>query len=130
VFAPVPLPPINLTERVGVLPSGVKAETSYLEIGVALRRAVEDCLPPAWTWHGKRVLDFGCGAGRVLRDFVREAHEAESWGSNIHAPSIDWCRNILSPPAYVTTFSPSARKWPIYATDSIRPAWRATHELT
>jgi SAM-dependent methyltransferase len=44
------------------------------------------------------VLDFGCGAGRVLRHFVNEAQEAEFWGSDIDEPSVEWCRTMLSPP--------------------------------
>jgi SAM-dependent methyltransferase len=46
----------------------------------------------------KRVLDFGCGAGRVLRQFATEAANGEFMGCDIDAPSIDWAAAHLSPP--------------------------------
>jgi len=44
----------------------------------------------------KRVLDLGCGSGRMLRwlDGVR----AEVWGSDVSAPHIVWCQQNLNPP--------------------------------
>lgn len=40
-----------------------------------------DVLPGDWTWDGKRVLDFGCGSGRIL--MLEEANFAEIWGVDI-----------------------------------------------
>jgi SAM-dependent methyltransferase len=59
---------------------------------------VEDALPAGWSWSGKRVLDFGCGAGRTLRHFAAEAGEAEFWGCDIDAASIAWLNAHLNPP--------------------------------
>lgn len=44
------------------------------------------------------MLDFGCGVGRVLRQFAPEAEEAELWGCDLDGPSIGWLRENLSPP--------------------------------
>ena len=71
---------------------------AYERMGRGLRELIEGLLPPNWSWTGKRVLDFGCGAGRVLRQFVPEASTAEFWGCDIDGPSIDWLRGNLCPP--------------------------------
>src|SRR5437899_258859 len=55
-------------------------------------------LPDDWTWQGRRVLDFGCGTGRTLVQFEREAREGELWGCDIDAPTIEWASRYLSPP--------------------------------
>jgi SAM-dependent methyltransferase len=44
------------------------------------------------------VLDFGSGAGKVLRHFAEEARVAEFHGCDIDGPSIDWLRRELCPP--------------------------------
>ena len=94
----VPLPSSDLRERVGVAKSDFSPEEAYLAQGLSLRRALEKSLPVDWVWEGKRVLDFGCGAGRVLRHFQTESTVTEFWGCDIDAPSIDWCRRTLTPP--------------------------------
>jgi SAM-dependent methyltransferase len=58
-------------------------------------------LPPGWTFEGKRVLDFGCGSGRVLLHFLDEAKVAELHGCDIDAASIAWLEENLSPPLHV-----------------------------
>jgi SAM-dependent methyltransferase len=54
------------------------------------------------------VLDFGCGAGRVLRHFLNEADVGELHGCDIDEPSIRWLEENLSPPlhAFVNGESP------------------------
>jgi SAM-dependent methyltransferase len=44
------------------------------------------------------MLDFGCGSGRVLRQFLDEARVAEFHGSDISAEMVTWVRNHLCPP--------------------------------
>jgi SAM-dependent methyltransferase len=54
----------------------------------------------------RRVLDFGCSAGRMLR-FFPEPEQRECWGVDIKASHIAWCQENLSPPflfATTTTF--------------------------
>lgn len=46
----------------------------------------------------KRVMDFGCGAGRMVRWLKPYSEEAEIWGIDISADHITWAINNLSPP--------------------------------
>lgn len=55
---------------------------------------LEDLLPAGWCWEGKRVLDFGCGAGRTLRHLLNLG--AELHGSDGHGSSIAWIAQHLS----------------------------------
>lgn len=68
------------------------------QLGPETRTAIVGLLPADWTFHGKRVMDFGCGAGRTLRHFMTEAHAAEIWGVDIDTTSIDLLRQTVSPP--------------------------------
>jgi SAM-dependent methyltransferase len=70
----------------------------YLREGARLRGLIDELLPPGWDWDGKRVLDFGCGSGRVLRHFASEASASEFYGCDIDEPSIAWNSASLSPP--------------------------------
>jgi SAM-dependent methyltransferase len=71
---------------------------TYDQMGAETREAIIRLLPDDWSFSGRRVLDFGCGAGRTLRHFLPEAEEGEFWGADIHGPSIDWIGTNLSPP--------------------------------
>jgi SAM-dependent methyltransferase len=98
--AQAPVPPVVLATRVGPGESDDPIE-AYLREGAAIRGRIERLLPGDWSWHGKRVLDFGCGSARVLRQFLADAERAEFWGCDIDAPSISWVRANLSPPLRV-----------------------------
>ncbi|HWT12775.1 MAG TPA: methyltransferase domain-containing protein [Allosphingosinicella sp.] len=47
---------------------------------------------------GDRILDLGCGAGRMIRHLEDLAESCEIWGTDISAEHIFWCREHLSPP--------------------------------
>lgn len=100
VRRPVPLPSLELME-VGGTPVEGDAESAYLEVGRALREEIHGLLPPDWSFAGRRVLDFGCGTGRVLRHFLAEAEEGEMWGCDINEDAIRWLERELSPPLRV-----------------------------
>ena len=70
----------------------------YVALGGRMRQQVLDVLPPDWTFEDKRILDFGCGAGRLLRQFTAEAEVAEFYGSDIDAEMIEWLQENLCPP--------------------------------
>jgi SAM-dependent methyltransferase len=70
----------------------------YEALGAEAKRALVGLLPDDWSFDGKRVLDFGCGAGRTLRQFLSEAEHAEFWGADIDAASIEWLGEALCPP--------------------------------
>jgi SAM-dependent methyltransferase len=100
VIQEVPLPPVELMQRVGRIEEGSVAE-GYQAIGLHCRERVERLLPDDWSWEGKRVLDFGCGAGRTLRHFLAEAERAEFHGCDIDEASVDWLSEHLVPPLHV-----------------------------
>jgi SAM-dependent methyltransferase len=91
------MPPPELAARVGVA-AGTDPMQFYLDEGARLRRLVDELLPQGWRWDGKRVLDFGCGSARVLRQFATEAASADFMGCDIDAPSITWAERHLTPP--------------------------------
>jgi SAM-dependent methyltransferase len=93
----LPVPPVGLAARVGVA-AGADPIRFHLDEGRRLRTVIEDLLPDGWDWTDKRALDFGCGAGRVLRHFAAEAELGEFTGCDIDAASIDWAAAHLSPP--------------------------------
>jgi SAM-dependent methyltransferase len=79
---------------------------AYEELGAQTRRAIVGLLPDDWIFEGKRVLDFGSGAGRTLRQFLPEAEEGEFWGADLDAASVDWLRATLCPPLHAWRASP------------------------
>lgn len=96
-----PFPPYKLASRVCTL----ERESDYREVydrrGAEGRAAIVSLLGDEWSFDGKRVLDFGCGAGRTLRHFLGEAADgAEIWGVDIDEPSIDWVSRNLCPPLH------------------------------
>lgn len=78
-------------------PALLAERDGYLERGRATRRSIERMLPEGWSWKGKSVLDFGCGAGRVVRHLAEEAPECELWGADIDDACIDWNIENLGP---------------------------------
>lgn len=71
------------------------------KLGPETRTTIVRLLGEDWTWTGKRVLDFGCGAGRTLKHFLDEAERAEIWGVDIDEPSVRLLREKLCPPLHV-----------------------------
>lgn len=89
-----PVPPTDLHRRVA---GQLSDESNYEANGHFARESILSLLPPEWSWEGKRVLDFGCGPGRVLRQFGAEAQQAELHGCDMHEPSITWLRHHAAP---------------------------------
>lgn len=48
--------------------------------------------------NNQRILELGCAAGRLLRNFKSAARHSEVWGTDLSASHIVWCRQNLSPP--------------------------------
>lgn len=94
-----PLPPLALIHRVGIREATPEATAEAFDAaGRRSRAALEEALGAGWSWEGKRVLDFGCGCGRTLRQLAGEAARASFSGCDIHAESIRWVEEHLSPP--------------------------------
>jgi SAM-dependent methyltransferase len=95
-----PLPPRALAIRAGV-PDPADVIASYRAVGRDSRATILDLLRSGgaeFSFEGKRVLDFGCGAGKVMRHFLPEAAQCELWGCDIDERSIDWINAELHPP--------------------------------
>jgi SAM-dependent methyltransferase len=97
--APIPSP--ALTSRVGWLYQGPDGPRLFDQLGLDSRQEIIGLLGEQWDFRGKRVLDFGCGAGRILRHFLDEAEHGQFWGCDIDAASIDWMQANLVPPLNV-----------------------------
>jgi len=95
-----PLPPAELALRVGVNDARDPV-SSFDEMGAGIRETVVNLMGDGWFSEGRRVLDFGCGAGKLLRHFLPEAERCEFIGCDIDEPSIEWLRENFSPPLKV-----------------------------
>ncbi len=98
--APPPIPPRELAARV-VSASEPDPNHALERIGRSARELVRSALPVGWSFAGKHVLDFGCGPGTLLRQFLDEAASAQFVGCDIHEPSIAWLEQTLCPPLHV-----------------------------
>lgn len=94
----MPLPPVTLANRVGRLIGEDGSYAAYEQVGAQLRSVIDEALPDDWDWAGKRILDFGAGAGRTLRHFSAEAERARFEACDIDTAAIEWLNANLSPP--------------------------------
>lgn len=89
------LPPVPPAELRDVVSSG--GLIGFLDAGFAALTALSRALGA----HGvsfdtaHRVLDFGCGCGRVLRLLSPHARHAELQGCDVDARAVAWCRREL-----------------------------------
>jgi SAM-dependent methyltransferase len=104
--APAPHPPLPLMHRVCGFDGREDPVAVYERLGADARASIESLLGEDWSWTGKRVLDFGCGAGRTLRHFLGEAERSEFWGADIDEESIAWLADRLSPPLHPVASRP------------------------
>ena len=88
----LPLPPARLR----ILVAGTSGSVWFLESGRLAAEAIRDALAR----HGvevatvERMLDFGCGCGRVVRHF-RDVGGVEIHGSDYNRDLVSWCRQNL-----------------------------------
>lgn len=89
----LPVPPAALRVRVGQWPD----PDHFLGVGRKLLWDVKRLLSLVHRELDdfRRVLDFGCGCGRVLRHFRPPAAGGVLHGTDIDAESIEWCRAHL-----------------------------------
>jgi SAM-dependent methyltransferase len=93
-----PLPPPKLVRRVGWDLHARDPIAVYEQRGYEHWRLIKSLLPEQWSFAGKRVLDFGCGAGRIVRHALSEDPVAEYWACDIDAASVAWMQTHLVPP--------------------------------
>jgi SAM-dependent methyltransferase len=95
-----PYPPFELAERVCSLEGRGEPFAAYEKLGAETKGALLRLVGADWSFEGKRVLDFGCGAGRTLRHFLQEAQEGELWGADLDGASVEWLQGALCPPLH------------------------------
>jgi SAM-dependent methyltransferase len=88
----IPLPPPELAHRVGSRVDAGYAE--YLAKGAEGADVLRRALPADRPLAGARMLDFGCGAGRILRHLL-DVPGAWLVGCDIDEASIAWVRRHL-----------------------------------
>jgi SAM-dependent methyltransferase len=98
-----PYPPANLRRRV----HGADDLESFVGVGKAVAGDLERHLLTAELGcRDARVLDFGCGCGRVLRFLARD----RGWrihACDVDAEAISWCRLNLAQRARFSTNAPA-----------------------
>jgi ubiquinone/menaquinone biosynthesis C-methylase UbiE len=90
----LPVPPKELWQGYG------KTSEEYLESG---REHVQKMLEILEASNfsldgGKRILELGCGGGRMIHHLKEFSDSGEIWGTDVCAEYIIWCKQYLSPP--------------------------------
>jgi SAM-dependent methyltransferase len=89
----LPIPPEALRLRV----HGTADEIAFLAFGDAIASGVKQILiaeaRPLESFQ--RILDFGCGCGRVIRFFEEVAKSCELFATDIDLEAISWCQENL-----------------------------------
>ncbi len=90
----LPIPPSNLWHGYG------ETKEEHLSGGRAnVRKMIELVESSGFSFEkGSRILDFGCGAGRMIRHLKDLADICEIWGTDVSANHIGWAKQNLSPP--------------------------------
>lgn len=89
----VPVPPAHLRHRV----HGRLDKESFLRTGAILAQNIRDLctLVGRDIYSFENILDFGCGSGRVLRNFQDALDSCHLYGTDIDAELIGWCKGNL-----------------------------------
>jgi ubiquinone/menaquinone biosynthesis C-methylase UbiE len=97
--------PARADEALAVPPEELWLGYDYLAHGEAhVRTMLEIAAASGYAPRpGDRILDLGCGSGRMIRHLRPLADACEIWGADISAPHIAWCRQHLSPPFHFVT---------------------------
>jgi SAM-dependent methyltransferase len=67
----------------------------YITVGQSARRCIAECLAPSAGTDIQRLLDFGCGYGRVLRVLRRQFPHATITASDTDHGAADFCARVF-----------------------------------
>jgi SAM-dependent methyltransferase len=88
-----PLPPAELRHRV----HGSLDAESFVKVGSVVAQNIRDLCAmlerDVYSFHD--VLDFGCGCGRVMRNFQDAPDSCQFYGTDIDAELVSWCEAHL-----------------------------------
>lgn len=90
----LPMPPEPLRWRV----TGNKDPEAFLKSGKSNFQNIKSALGKIDKDLSsfKKILDFGCGCGRVIRWFLPLSKSVELYGTDYDYEAIEWCRNNLT----------------------------------
>lgn len=89
-----PVPPAALAGYILGFEGSDEVLRAYRDQGAELREIVVGALGEDWL-DGGRALDFGCGSGRILRQFHDRAEPGQLVGCEIDAGCVDWVAEHL-----------------------------------
>jgi SAM-dependent methyltransferase len=100
-----PVPPPELIEKV----QGDRDASAYRALGFRYYHQLREAIGRHRDLRGvRRLLDWGCGSGRVAAHFAREPGGPRVCGCDVDAGAIRWCREHVRPGEFdVTDFSAS-----------------------
>lgn len=89
----IPVPPAELRHRV----HGSLDKESFLQIGKIVAKDIRDLCAVAGRdfYSFEKILDFGCGCGRVLRNFQDAPASCQLYGTDIDPDLVNWGRKYL-----------------------------------
>ena len=85
------LPPAGLRKRV----HGIEDASSFEAIGALTAADIARAVRGTGALAPRRIFDFGCGCGRVLKHLRTQFPEAAFVGSDIDTDAISWCAGKL-----------------------------------
>lgn len=124
-YTAIPLPDDDLM----FLVVGGRDGRHFLETGADDLSRIKGLLSIAgvsWQGQKKRVLDWGCGCGRIARHWQKYLDQVEVYGCDINEKLIDWCQKHLS----FGSFTVCGLKPPLPFPDAHFDAIYATSVLT
>lgn len=97
----LPLPPALLRYRT----SESLSKDLFLRVGQGCAAHIENQVRTlgGYLASARRILDFGCGCGRILRWLVDRYPNAEFYGADVDSDAIDWCARHIAGGRFVST---------------------------
>ncbi len=91
--ANIPVPPAKLRHRV----HGSLDKESFLQVGKILAQNIRDlcAIIERDIYSFEHILDFGCGSGRVIRNFQDVPASCSLYGTDIDSELVNWCEKYL-----------------------------------
>jgi len=101
LLAPLP------NEELRVIVSGIADENEFAQSGSNIYRALTEIIRKngsSWNQY-KRILDFACGCGRVLRLLSKHSATCDIYGCDVNEKHIKWLSKEFSFGTYIKNFS-------------------------
>lgn len=87
-----PVPPAHLRKRV----HGDESLSAFEDVGKLVAYTMQTTIAPFIEFNADhRILDFGCGCGRILRYSHKLTSESQLYGSDVDQEAISWCQQNL-----------------------------------